>query len=556
MATVRRTYNQFRGVDFRGEEISYQRSPDSLNMWRSYKSSDCICTRPGLTLRTGLLQPVYGIYGHGDNLLIHSGNRLVRVGDTELAFLFGGLAENKSCGFSFGEKVYLLDGQNYFCYDGQNVGEVEGHIPTTSIGRSPAGGGKTLEDVNLLSDYRINTFLGDGESKSFSLDTQNIDSDFTPKVVINNITYVPDSVDWEQGIVTMKFPPEKPRVDGQDNVSIRFKKHIPGNQDKIRGCTIAQVFDNRVFVSGNPQYPNTLWHSSLEDPTYFSDLDYYTEGLDNAPITGMAAGNNALWVFRAPGNTGTNVFYHTPALDGDYGKIYPSVHSGAAVGCIGKAINFLDDIVFFSPRGMEAISGSANGEQAVSHRSAMVDRKLLAEREYRNMLLEEWEGYLMIFVGDKVYLADSRQMVSMEGHREYEFFYWQMEKKVLSALVWNGELYLGMKDGVYQMKEGVPVNSWWTTPVDKFGQPNRWKTLDGRPAVAEGKGKSLQIHARSNDDGDWTEVADLKDVEDAAVFRVKKKKCKDLRLKFSSSEGFSLEDVTLEAQIGGVIKRI
>ena len=556
MATVRRLYSGFRGVDFRGEEVSLQRSPDSLNMWRCYKDVQGIRTRPGLKLHTAFSQPVYGIYGFHGDLLVHSGTKLYRVAGAETQVLGEGLKAKKSCGFAYGDKWYFLDGEHYLCYDGETLAPVEGHIPTTSIGRAPLGGGKVLEDVNLLSDYRINTFSGDEGSRAFHLDTEGIDKDFGPVATENGEDAEVSGVDWDKGVVTLKTAPGKPQTPGQDNVSIKFKKHKPGNKEKILGCTLLQIFDNRVFVAGNPGHPNTLWHSSLQDVSYFSDLDYYQEGLDNAPITGMVAGNNALWVFRAPGNAGTHVFYHTPTLDGDYGKIYPSVHSSVAVGCVGKAINFLDDMVFFSPRGMEGISGNITTEQGVSHRSSMVDRKLLAEKGYRDMLLEEWEGYLMIFVGDKVFLADSRQVFTHEGHREYEFYYWQLEKTPISTRVQDGVLYLGTEDGLYTLDEGVAVPSWWTTPADKFGQPGLWKTMDGRPAIAEAQGAGLEISAKAAGEDRWTSVGIFDRVEDAAVFRVKKKKFKDLRLKFAASKGFSLETVTVTAQVGGPLKRV
>ena len=557
MATVRRIYSDFRGVDFRGEEISLQRSPDSVNMWRCYKDTQSIRTRPGLRLHTPFSQPVYGIYDFHGSLLVHSGNALYRVDEDAVTLLGEGLKAGKSQGFAFGSKWFFLDGENYFCYDGTALTPVEGHVPTTSIGRSPLGdGGKPLEDVNLLSDYRINTFLGDEVSKVFYLDDRDIDDGFWPEVTIAGVPVEVASVNGKAGIVELKQAPGAPGTTGQDNVSILFKKRVPGNKEKVLHATIAQVFDNRVFIAGNPEEPNTLRHCSLEDPTYFSQQDYYREGLDNASITGMAAGNNALWVFRAPGNAGTHVFYHTPSLDADYGKIYPSVHSSVALGCLGKAVNFMDDMVFFSPRGMEGISGNIQNNQAVHHRSSLVDRKLLAEPAYRDMLLAQWEGYLMIFVGDKVYLADSRQEFTNEGHREYEFFYWQLEKAPLSVGVCGGKLYLGMADGIYTLEQTQPVSSWWTTPLDKFGQTGRWKTLDGRPCLAETSGENLEISAKANGEGCFTSVGFFRRVKDAEVFRVKKKKFKDLRLKFSSPTGFSLETVTLEAQTGSPIKKI
>ena len=42
------------------------------------------------------------------------------------------------------------------------------------------------------------------------------------------------------------------------------------------------------------------------------------------------------------------------------------------------------------------------------------------------MTLVEWEGYLLVVVGNKVYLADSRAMVNINNDSEYEWFYWDI----------------------------------------------------------------------------------------------------------------------------------
>ena len=161
MAAVTRVYGGFRGVDFRGEEISLDRSPDSVNMWRCYRQTDSVSTRPGLRLHTAFGQPVYGIYFLNGKMLVHSGDALYAVKDGSCTRLGSGLEPANSCAFVYENKLYLLDGRHYLCYDGVSLSPVEGVVPTTSIGRKPEGGGTKLDDVNLLSDYRINTFLGD-----------------------------------------------------------------------------------------------------------------------------------------------------------------------------------------------------------------------------------------------------------------------------------------------------------------------------------------------------------------------------------------------------------
>ena len=296
-----------------------------------------------------------------------------------------------------------------------------------------------------------------------------------------------------------------------------------------------------------------IWNCSLEDPTYVSDLDYYKEGQDTAAVKGLVAGNNALWVFREPSHAHTTVFYHTPTIDAEYGKIYPSVHSSISTGCIGKAVNFNDDIVFFSDRGMEGISGDVTTEQVVAHRSTMVDRKLISEKNYKNMILAEWEGYLVVLIDDKAYLADSRAMFTNENHTEYEWFYWSLGKKITCARVDKGVLYLGTADGVYTLTANNNVESYWVTPIDKFKNPSRLKTTNKRGCVVEATG-DISVYAKI-EDTDFELIGNYENITDYFVCRIKRKKFKDLQLKFHSNTRFSLETATVEAFVGGYIKR-
>jgi hypothetical protein len=297
-----------------------------------------------------------------------------------------------------------------------------------------------------------------------------------------------------------------------------------------------------------------VWNSSLNDPSYISDLDYYKEGMDNAAVKGLVAGNNALWVFREPSDANTTVFYHTPSIDDEYGKVYPSSHSSITTGCIGKAINFNDDIVFFSERGMEGISGDVTTEQIAAHRSSLVDRKLIAEPNYKNMILEEWEGYLFVFIGNKVYLADSRTAFTNENHIEYEWFYWELDKNITCSKVNNGTLYLGAEDGIYTLTDTTSdVVSYWVTPKDKFKYPHKLKTTNKRGCVVEATG-DISLYAKIEDTG-FELIGKYNDITDYFVSRIKRKKFKDIQLKFYSETRFSLETATLECFIGGYIKR-
>lgn len=553
---ISRVYGGFRGVDFRGDEINLARSPDSVNVWKDYKETDSIRTRPETELLSAFSETVYGIFfykaAETEMMIVHSGEKLYKVVNKTATLLREGLNPMKSSAFVFNNLWFFKDGKNYLQYDGVDIKEVEGYIPTTSIGRKPSGGGTIYQDVNMLSDYRINTFVADGESKAYHLDAQNINSDYELTVTVNGAEVTEFSVDYEQGVIHFDNAPIHEGTDGQDNVSIKFKKTV--DKTKITECTMLELFDNRVFFSGNPDYPNMLWHCSLNDPTYCSDLDYYNEGLDTAKVKGMVAGNNNLWVFKEPSQANTTIFYHTPTTDDEYGKIYPNTHSSISTGCIGKAINFNDDIVFFSDRGMEGISSDITTEQVISHRSSLVDRKLLAEEDYADMILTEWEGYLLVIIGNKVYLADSRAVFTNEDHIEYEWFYWEFSKNIICAKVNKGILYLGTQDGVYTLtdyKGDVPCH--WVTPKDKFKHPQYLKTTNKRGFVVEGKG-DVSVYAKT-EKTEFELISTHENITDYFVSRIKLKKFKDIQLKFSSDTRFSLETATLECFIGGYTKR-
>ena len=560
---ITRNYTDFRGVDFTDREVSLHRSPDSLNLWKDYKKlGKCIETRPDIELVATYDNTIYGLFfysvGNTEMMIVHSGTKLYRVEGNTKTELFTGMKPAKSNAFVYNQILYIKDGINYLKYDGKTIGQVVGYIPTTSIARKPAGGGTVYQDVNMLSAWRKNTFLADGESKDYYLDAMDIDGE-APVVLVNGNTMV-YGTDFDYspstGKITFTVAPPKPLTDGQDNVIITYKKTVTGYADRINKCTLLQVFDNRVFFSGNQDYPNTVWHSSLNDPSYCSDLDYYNEGLDLSPVKSMVAGNNALWVFKEPSQANTTVFYHNPVVDSEYGKIYPSTHSNISTGCIATGINFNDDIAFFSDRGMEAINGDITTEQVVAHRSSMVDSRLLAETNYKNMILEEWEGYLLVIIDNKVYLADSRAMVVNQNHNEYEWFYWELDKNITCTKVHNGVLYLGTAEGIYTLTNNGDreIESYWTTTEDEFNYGQYQKTTNKRGCVIDMEGSSITVSTKI-DNGEFETIDTYENVKGYVVSRIKKKKWKSIQLKFSSNKPFSLYGSTLEAYIGGYLKR-
>ena len=361
---VTRMYSDFLGVDFSNNHVSAYRSPDAVNIWKNYKElGKCISSRPGLSLFKQLNGKIYGLFLYKvatvQHMIIHCDTSLYDYNmqtDDLRVIKNNGMNPFKSQSFIYASILYIKDGLHYYKYDGSQVQEVVGYIPTTSISRTPDGGGKDYNEVNMLTPYRRNSFVGDGSSRDYYLNVESFDAG-TVSVTVNGANVSGFTEHPSLGYITFNQAPSIPYTDGEDNVVITFAKTVQGYRDRIDKCTLLEVFDNRVFFSGNPDYPNTVWYSSLNNPAYCSDLDYSEEGLDAVPITALVSGAGKLWVFKEPSQSNQSVFYHVPSIDSVAGKVYPSSHSNVSIGCVSTGVNFNDDICIFSDYGLEGIQG-------------------------------------------------------------------------------------------------------------------------------------------------------------------------------------------------------
>lgn len=608
MATgIKRVYTNFAGVDFLEEPslVAITRSPDALNVWKNYEDTQgaCVETRPGFRKLAQIGEKINGIYVYTSNIaIVHSKIKLYEWSNfpnepdaDHLRLIYEDMNDRKSC-FNKADsekKLYINDGKNYLVYDGKVVKKVSEDnpvIPRTTMSRKAGniGGGDLLEDVNLLTPKRKNSFLADGEAKEFFLDAQEIDSELVTAVV-NDVEMEEEidfTVDRIKGKVTFIETPDKPNLSGEDNVFITFSKTVEGYVDRIAKCTNAIIFDNRLFFTGNPDYPNAVFHSERANPQYVSDLSYYEDGASDSFITGMTVGNNILWIFKNLDQNNANVFYHEPTTDLEHGKIYPSKQGNVSIGCYAGSTNFQDDIVYLSRYGLEGVSTEKiDSRQVVAHRSSLVDVRMTNENGYHKASMVVWKGYLCVLVDGRIYLADSRQKYARLDNFEYEWFYWDVSNANPNILKeYDDCLYIGSKDGSIFIVEGTndggeTILSYWTTPMDNFGYENQLKTTNKRGGIAKiktipnGKIKVARRTDKSKGYKDTTEKSangfDFSRIDFAnfsfittdkahVLYKIKEKKIIELSLKFYSDEKdkpFGIYSSTIEAFAGGYVKK-
>lgn len=591
---ITRTYSDFRGVDFRNkkDDVSTYRSPNALNMWKNYHSDNCIECRPQQVSYADYRTDNSNTYNYTDNviamylnkdndLFVHAGTKLYK-NDTEI---YTSLSNTSEQGFFFqiGNNVYYKSHESFVYYNGTNTANVSSiaFIPTTSMSGKPTataseeGSRSKNQDVNLLTDVRKNSFIGDGANTYYHLDTTGIDTDYTVTATINGTAETGFTVDYTNGVIHFTTAPVAPATSGQDNVIIQFRKTVSGNANKILKCKIFVEFDNRLFASGNPDYPNKLWHCSVDsdtalpDPTYWSDLDYYTDGEDGASINTLIPGNDVLWSVKGSDKTNNGmVYYHTPTTDSSYGKIYPSTHSNVTKGCnfLNGGINFYDDIVYLSTEGLESVSSSdIQSEQVLEHRSSFVDPKMVKIGGTESILgttpfICKSMGYMFINKGKYLFLADHRSFSTVNDHNEYEWFEWELPNTITCMIGNDSQLLYSYGGKVYtialssdSLTQSETITCFWSTPEDEFYFQNHLKSCSKRGCVAELVGNCTIYIKGKKDFNPYIKYRDKQ--KGYVVIKPKEKKWKALQIKFVGSNSFKLYNLTTEAYLGAYVKR-
>lgn len=592
-ALITRVYQNFRGVDFLNDAsvVDLRRSPDAVNIWKSYANTlgNYIETRPGYRKLVNLGEDkINGIYIYKTNVaIVHIGTKLIEwVGfPAEIVSkreLHTNMNDSTSEMFRFQDAIYILDGKNYLSYDGEihNVKD-SAFIPTTTIQRSPSGGGEPYQDTNLIQPKRKNEFVADGTSKDYYLDATNIDT--VNKVWVNGAETTGYTVNTAKGLVTFNTAPSKPAVTGQGNVIIEFTKSVEDYDLRILNCTIAKVFDNRIFFSGNSDFRNAVFHCSLNDPSYISDVDYYECGSQDNMINALVIGNNLLWVLKQSNQNRDTIFYLEPTNDSEHGRIYPVKQGNVSIGCYSKATNYQDTIVFLSESGLEGIIANIELEQSVNHRSSNIDVRMINLSNYKFASMCEYNGYIVIAIDNHVYLGDNRQIYATERGAEYEWYYWKLANEVSILKEYNNHLYFGDKEGNIYIFEGTNddgkiIESYWTTPMDPFGAFNHLKTMNKRGNVIKVKNTPngrAKIAVRTNKE-EWKLLKEFSisgfiygsmdygnftyatGDNSFIAFKIKEKKFITSQIKIYCDEldkPFGLINETISAFIGGYVKR-
>lgn len=464
-------------------QIDDHQSPDMLNV-----HSD---ERGALNKRTGFervfpislgLGAVNGSYEYRKTdgtvifLLAHGTKLYTQSGNSQPVEIFSGLANQRVNFFTFNDKCYIMDGANYFVYDGTTVSVVTPYIPTLAISKVPDGGGTAYEDWNLLGNSFKDSFSADGVKKDFVLSLKGLDATAVTAVVdnVNKVEGTDFTVDRTLGKVTFTTAP----AEGTNNVIITAYKTYAGYADRIRKCTFHTIFggsnDTRVFVSGNSIMPDYVWRLGLNDPTYAPENGFYKYP---ETVKGFAKQYDYLVVERENGK-------HQVTFELVNGEAsFPSKPINDQIGTLAThSIQIIENNpVSLSKNGVYMlVQSNVRDERNVQHISEAVDSRLLSESNLDKAVSVEFDKKYWLAVNGNVYLFD------------YTISEWFLYDNIKANcfIERNGELYFGSSEEglLYRfMKESEPapfnddgaaINAYWKSKHFTFGADELRKLVE------------------------------------------------------------------------------
>lgn len=415
------------------------------------------------------ISPKWYIYHVGKDFYLRASN------SKDFTKVYSDANQHLSKSWQFNQKLFILDGKNIYSYAiGDEtvtpIGEENGYVPTVTIAKEMHGGGVPYEPLNMLQPAFIETFQGIADWSMCFLSFQNLDSTPVRAWVLNQ------SGGWDEkfegtdfivnrgiGMVDFFNSPGVSPITGEDNIKIQAYRTVPGYKERITKCTNGTLFgiggaEDRLFLTGNPDYPNWDFYSEQFDPTYFPDTGYSALGSEQSAIVGYAIVNNYLAAFKDGFDTSQSVFIREGDLIVDDNKVsqpaFKLINTLQGHGVVAPyAFGYLTtEPLFLTKSGIYAITAQdITGEKYSQNRSFYLNGKLTKESNLEDAVATVFNDMYVLAVNNQLYILDGLQATRTDrsepySTRQYVGFHC---KDVPAVCLWTDEnaLWFGTNDG-------------------------------------------------------------------------------------------------------------
>lgn len=402
---------------------------------------------------------------------------------THVSEIFNDANAHISQSWQLNEKIFILDGKNIYSYaSGDDSVEIltggSGYIPTVTIAKEPAGGGKPYEALNMLQPgfyelFGVNT--AHASDKDFHLSFNGLDSTTVKAWILDDngnwnekVEGTDFSVNRGSGVISFINAPGASMSaamlsSGEDNVKILAYRTVPGYSDRIAKCTVGALFGvggatDRLFLSGNPDYPNWDFYSEQYDPTYFPDTGYSSLGSAASAIVGYAIVNNYLATFKDDFDSSQAVFIREGDLIVDDNNVsqpaFRLINTLQGNGVVAPySFGYLQtEPLFLTRSGIYAITAQdITGEKYSQNRSFYLDGFLTKETNLETAVATVFDDQYILALNNKLYILDGLQATRTDrsepyATRQYVGFYCT---NIPAVSMWTDEqaLWIGTSDG-------------------------------------------------------------------------------------------------------------
>ena len=486
---------RFLGCDFTN-------SPSAVDEYHSPNCVNFIRMMPGKIRKRMGYHPieegtgkVYAIWKwDDDNYIVHVGKYMYHIGRTLTGSLdFSVIKNNVDTSYSAvlkdssdviievpdkklayirsGEEAMIFGSGSIFFYEGANtlytVDDYSMYVPTVTISKTPDGGGVSYDPFNLLCPYFEESFYVASDYASETVfhmsytDLEEVievgvmDQDGEFDILTETTDY---TVDTEEGTITFTSAPGQSPIEGEDNVYIIAKKTFDGYYSRIANCRFAIAYGingnyDRIFISGNPDYPNFDWYSQKDDITYFPDNGYSVLGSDASPVNGYAVVSNELVTLKGNGTDRQAAIIRSGDFDSEGNPVFKVVRSLQGYPMLAPDTSVMAGVepMFLTEEGIMAITESdLSGNRLMNSRSYYLNGKLLKEKDLDKAFAIRFGDFYMLFINSHVYILDVLQSITSENTpystRQYATFYWDNIPATCAAAI-DDTIYFGTKDG-------------------------------------------------------------------------------------------------------------
>lgn len=444
-------------------------------------------------------------YKSNKNIIYHVGSRFYLhpegASNAEAIYLSANNGRSKS--WQLNDSLYIIDGSALYKYtrdsDIESLTEGNGYTPLITISKSPSGGGTSYEPINLLSEWFYEQFIVTSEeaaSVEFQLSLDNLDPDYIFVWVLDALGVWSENYDFvfdaALGKITFLTAPGETPITGEDNVRVMARKNFTGYKEKIANCTVGTIYGvggtmDRLFLSGNPDYPNMDFFSEINDPSYFPDTNYSVLGSTASSIMGYAIVNGYLATVKNDVDTARAIYIRegsitTDETTGVTDVVFKIVNILQGEGAISSnAFGYLNtEPLFLTKLGVFALTPQdITGERYSQNRSFYLNGALLKEENLEDAIATIYKDQYVLALNEKLYILDGLQAYTEKSDpystRQYAGFYCT---NVPAYSMWVNDIALciGTEDGRVAIFEedidsltsysddGTEIYCCWETP--------------------------------------------------------------------------------------------